>query len=299
MVAMNPPSAGPASMSDTISTAAMAGDPMPLPPPETRPGPSDDAATSPNHNTRQDPLMLPRMPERLVPVKQAKSARDSSVVMLDRQPDHPVGPAVRMINSKRITINYELKNVGPSGVSAVELWYTQDGSKTWRKREVPPQTHPPYVIEVNDEGLYGFTLLARNGIGLSKEPPQAGDLPQVWIEVDLTPPLVHLTGVSAKCTAKAQNVVIRWTASDKNLSPRPIALSYAMKAEGPWMPIATHLENTGRYEWPLPADVPARFVIRVDATDVVGNIGSDQTAKPVLMDRAQPTVSILAIEAGK
>jgi hypothetical protein len=277
----------------------MAGDPLQLPPPANPSGPSEDPSPTPNHSTHQDPLMLPRMPERLVPVKLTRRADDSSAVTLEHQPNHPVGPAVRMINSKRITINYELKNVGPSGVSAVELWYTQDGSKTWKKREVPPQSHPPYIIEVNDEGLYGFTLLARNGIGLSKEPPQPGDLPQVWIEVDLTPPLVHLTGVSAKCTAKAQNVVIRWTASDKNLTAKPITLSYALKPEGPWTPIATHLENSGRYEWPLPADVPARFVIRVDAADAVGNIGSDQTPKPVLMDRAQPTVTILAIEPGK
>src|SRR5262249_31386977 len=159
-------------------------------------------------------------------------------------------------------VNYEVKDVGPSGVSGVELWYTQDGSKTWKKRDVPPQTQPPYIIEVNDEGLYGFTLLAKNGIGLSKDPPQAGDLPQVWVEVDLTKPVVHLSAVNARCSGKSQCVVIHWTAADKNLGPRPITLSYALKPEGPWNPIATNLENTGRYEWPLPADVPCRFLIR-------------------------------------
>src|SRR5262249_3684512 len=165
-------------------------------------------------------LIVPPLPKLdpapgLVPVKAEKPAVDPGIVTLDHQADRPTGPAVRMINSKRITVNYEVKDVGPSGVSGVELWYTQDGSKTWKKRDVPPQPQPPYIIEVNDEGLYGFTLLAKNGIGLSKDPPQAGDLPQVWVEVDLTKPVVHLSAVNARCSGKSQCVVIHWTAADK------------------------------------------------------------------------------------
>jgi hypothetical protein len=302
MMAMNTPA--PSSMPPSLggtSPAALASDPMPLPLPDQT-GSRSPSVPEPFPAAPPDPLLTPAArsePTVPVPGKTMKSAPDGGIVMLDHQPNHPAGPAVRMINSKRITINYELKDVGPSGVSGVELWYTQDGSKSWKKREVPPQSQPPYIIEVNDEGLYGFTLLARNGVGLSKDPPQPGDLPQVWVEVDLTSPVVHLTGVNAKCTSKSQNVVIRWTATDKNLAPKPITLSYAQKAEGPWKPIATHLENTGRFEWPLPTEVPSRFLIRVEATDAVGNLGMDQTPKPVLMDRAQPTVSIITIEAGK
>src|SRR5205814_7780517 len=38
----------------------------------------------------------------------------------------------RLVGSKRVSLNYELKEVGPSGVSQVELWYTQDG-RSWNK----------------------------------------------------------------------------------------------------------------------------------------------------------------------
>jgi hypothetical protein len=224
-----------------------------------------------------------------------KAPPTPGVVVIDQQQDHTASPAVRMVNSKRITINYEVKDVGPSGISGIELWFTQDG-KTWKKRDVSSSAKPPYVVEVNEEGLYGFTLLARNGIGLAKEAPQPGDAPMIWVEVDLTNPVVQLTGVNANCVKKTQNVIIHWRATDKNFGPRPITLSYATKEEGPWQTIAAHVPNTGRYVWPLPADAPVRFYVRVEAADVVGNVGMAQTPKPVLMDRSQPTVSILNVE---
>jgi hypothetical protein len=303
-VALNQPAGTPSPIllgPGAASTAALASD-AGTPHMADRPAslPETDKASAPAvPPAKPEPIVPPGKPEDSVPSKTSKPAMDpGGIVTLDHQANLPSPPAVRMVNSKRITINYEVKDVGPSGVSGVELWYTQDG-KSWKKRDVPPQTQPPYIIEVNEEGLYGFTLLAKNGIGLSKDPPQSGDLPQVWVEVDLTSPVVHLTGVNAKCSHNKQNVVIRWNATDKNLAPKPITLSYAAKAGGPWSPIATHIENTGRYEWPLPADFPSRFLIRVEAADAVGNIGMDQTPKPVLMDRAQPTVSITNIESGK
>jgi hypothetical protein len=236
----------------------------------------------------------PSKPEGVVPAKKYKTA--PAVVMLDHQPNRPNPPAVRMVNSKRITINYEVKDVGPSGISGVELWCTQDG-KTWTKRDTSHQARPPYVVEVEEEGLYGFTLLARNGIGLGQEAPKSGDLPQIWVEVDMTSPVVRLTAVNASCTGNQQNVIIHWKASDKNLGPRPITLSYAESEEGPWQVIAANALNTGRYVWSLPAELPARFLVRVEATDLVGNSGSSQTPKPVLMDRSQPVVNILDVDA--
>jgi hypothetical protein len=229
-----------------------------------------------------------------VPGKQDKATQD--LVMLDRQSQQARPPAVRMVKTKRITINYEVKDVGPSGISGVELWCTQDG-KTWTKRDMSRKIKPPYVVDVEEEGLYGFTLLAKNGIGLGPESPKSGDLPQIWVEVDMTRPVVHLTGVNASSTGKVQNVIVHWKANDKNLGPRPITLSYAPCEEGPWQVMAANVPNTGRYVWPMPPETPARFLVRVEAADLVGNVGSAQTPKPVLMDRAQPVVNILNVDS--
>ena len=50
----------------------------------------------------------------------------------------------------RLTADFEIKDVGPSGVSGVELWYTQD-ARDWRKYDAPPTAHA-YIVEVDEEG---------------------------------------------------------------------------------------------------------------------------------------------------
>jgi hypothetical protein len=203
-----------------------------------------------------------------------------------------------MVNSKRIVLNYELKDVGPSGVSAVELWVTRPDSRTWHKHESTGKTGPPYVIEVPEEGTYGFTLIARNGVGVGKEPPQPGDLPQVWVEVDLTKPKVKLVDVKPGARPQAREVSIQWEASDRNLARRPITLSYAECADGPWVPLAANIANSGKHTCSMPANAPASFFTRVEAVDLVGKVGSAQSTKPTSIDLSQPSVSILGVESG-
>jgi hypothetical protein len=206
----------------------------------------------------------------------------------------PSGP-IRMVNDKRFSINYEVKDVGPTGVSQIDLWYTSDGHD-WHKAGVIHEAHSPYTANVDRDGLYGLTMVARSGIGLGKRPPRPGDAPQVWIEVDTTKPEVKLTGLRANLGPDTHHLVINWTATDKNLGPKPITLAYAEQADGPWTPIAANIENTGRYVWQVPKAASARLMLKVEATDMAGNVAAAQTPDPIALDLAQPTVAILAIE---
>jgi hypothetical protein len=192
-------------------------------------------------------------------------------------------PAFRMVNTKKFTLNFEVKDVGVTGISSVDLWCTQD-MHTWKKFESVQQLANALLVEVKDEGTYGFTLLARNGNGLGKAPPQPGDLPQVWVSVDLTPPAVTLSGVEMSLTSKSPSLIIRWTAKDRNFGPRPVTLSYASNPEGPWTLMAANVDNTGRYEWPLTDCVPANMYVRVQAADLNGNVGYAQTENPIRLD---------------
>lgn len=195
----------------------------------------------------------------------------------------PAAPAIRMVNSKRVTLNYELKDVGASGVSGVELWCTQDGH-TWKKGEIVAQTSHSFTVEVKEEGLYGFTLLARNGAGVGKDAPAAGEQPQVWVTVDVTKPAVQIVSVELDRNAKTPTVEVHWVAKDKNLGPKPITLSYAEQPEGPWTPIAAGVENSGQYEWQPKPDVPHRIYLKVEAVDMPGNAAAAQTANPLKLE---------------
>jgi hypothetical protein len=211
----------------------------------------------------------------------------------------PVDPDRRLVNSKRISLNYEVKEVGPSGVSTIELWYTQDG-RSWSRYPLPrtgeEAQRPPLVFEVNSEGVYGFTLVARSGVGLGERPPQVGDRPQIWVEVDLTRPVVSLHNVIVGQGPDKGKLTIHWSARDKNLGRDPISISYGEQAAGPWTPIVGPIQNSGRYVWSMPQNVPYQFLVRVEAADLAGNVGEAVTPNLVKVDLSQPKVRILQVE---
>jgi hypothetical protein len=209
---------------------------------------------------------------------------------------------VRMVNSKRFTLNYNVKEVGPSRVSTVDIWSTQDG-QSWQKLRTQnctdsPDAKPPFAIEiqVDNEGLYGFTLVVHSGVGLSERSPQVGDEPQVWVEVDVTKPVVQLVKIIVGRGPDLGKMTIAWRATDKNLGDRPITLSYAESSDGPWTIIAEKLENTGRYVWKMPENKPYQFLVRAEAVDKAGNVGAAVTAEKVAVDLSLPKVQIIGIE---
>jgi hypothetical protein len=215
-----------------------------------------------------------------------------------KAPDPPAGGGVRVVGSKKISLDYEVLEVGKSGLAVVELWYTRNDLRNWTKYNEQTNPQPPYTFEVSEEGLYGFTLVARNNAGLGEAPPKAGDQPQTWVEVDLTKPLVRLNGVDVGRGTELGTMTITWSASDKNLAKRPITLSYGESLEGPWQLIAEHEENTGRYVWRMPENVPYRMYVRVEALDSAGNLGGAELSKPVIVDMSQPKVKVRNVAPG-
>jgi hypothetical protein len=182
-------------------------------------------------------------------------------------------------------------------VKTVEVWWTQERG-IWQKypSEFPPDA--PFEIAVEGEGRYGFTLVAVSGVGHAESRPQAGDPPQVWVEVDLTPPAVQLIGVDVGSGADKGTVTIRWRASDKFLAAQPITLSYGT-ADNQWVTIAANIANDGRYVWRMPEGLPYQFPIRVEAIDQAGNVGSDKTQKDVIVDLSIPKARVIGIEGVK
>jgi hypothetical protein len=58
------------------------------------------------------------------------------------------------------------------------------------------------------------------------------------------------------------------------------------------MPCATNLANTGQYVWHLSDGLPARLMVRAEATDRVGNTGGDQATLPAPIDLSRPEAAI-------
>jgi hypothetical protein len=209
----------------------------------------------------------------------------------------PVVPTT-LVNSRRVHLNFEISDVGPSGVSSVELWATRDG-KSWQRYSNEPPPSGPLVVHVAEEGRYGFSIIVRNGLGLAAAAPKHGEAPQMWVDVDETKPVVKMTDCQVGKGPDAGALHVKWEASDVNLAAKPITICTGNTKDGPWTPVATALEAAGDHTWQMPKDMPYEFYVRVEATDRAGNVGYVVTHETMKVDLARPRGTILGVGAEK
>lgn len=204
--------------------------------------------------------------------------------------DHP-----RMVKSERFELDYDVEEIGRAGVAKVEVWGTKNGGKTWESYGVDADNRSPITVKVDGEGLYGFRIVIESGAGLRGDAPRPGDKPDVWVGVDTTKPMVRITGAEVGIGLQAGDMVIRWDAHDARLAERPISIYYSTKAGGPWVTIATGLENSGRFVWRLDTDAPERVYLRIAVRDEAGNVEQYDTPDPVGLDPIRPKGRIRSV----
>jgi hypothetical protein len=242
------------------------------------------------------------------------------------------GPQVQYVNSRRLTLDYQVSRLGASGVSTVEVYLTRDDGKSWEKwqaldsggadlKPAPAATPAPYdgvgaapvpdarpagggqrrsvSLDVNADGAYGFYLVVRSGVGLGKPPPAPGTPPQIRLVVDTLPPRA---GVYEPQVDPSQRdaVVICWKAEDMNLTARPITLEWTADRSDPtrpWKPVTAEPlpAQPDHYAWHPPQDVPGRVYLRIKVADLAGNVTCVETPGPVVVDLVEPEVTNVGI----
>lgn len=205
------------------------------------------------------------------------------------------GPRPRMVNSRVFEWEYDLESIGAAGIARVELWVTRDNGRTWASMGVDPDNRSPIRTGVRDEGLYGYRITVQSAGGALPRAPQAGDLPEMWIGVDLSKPTVRMLNAELGTGPQLGEIAITWEAGDALLATRPVTLQYAAQPGGPWTVIAAGLENNGRYAWRYDAQTPERIYLRLEARDEAGNIGVSESSEPVSLERTIPTGKLRAV----
>jgi len=219
-------------------------------------------------------------------------------------------PPLQMVRDRQVTFEYEVTKLGPSGLGTVEVYMTRDEGRSWQRAPmeqpagpaVPmdargaavPQRHS-VTVQLEQEGIYGFYLVVKNGAGLGKPAPQAGEPPQIRIELDTTAPVANLF-VPELDSHEENAVVLSWSAADRNLAPNPITLEWAERRDGKWEAIGADLPNTGRFLWKLPSNIPANVYLRLSVRDTAGNLGIAETPNPVLIDLVLPTFTTVTVK---
>ena len=219
-------------------------------------------------------------------------------------PSTPPGrPAIHYINSLQVALPFRISNVGVSGVPTMDLWYTRDMGRNWQKMprtNDDASTHTPgdgvdltkqFTFTAPGEGLYGFTVVVRSGVGIGDADPRPGEAPKQLVEVDITKPEIEMH-VSRGAGNDVRNVTIEWTSRDKNLAERPVTLLHSASKEGPWEPIITDQEARGRYVWTITDQGPFQFYVQARVADKAGNTSVATSQDRITVDLSRPKAEL-------
>lgn len=229
----------------------------------------------------------------------------------------PESPHAQVINFLTFDLAYEVESRGPSGISRLVLWVTRDDGRSWLKWDEQDGKGSSIRVNLNKpsnpqpEGSYGFRVVPVSGAGLSEREPTAGDVPDLRVIVDISPPQVDLFPPVGD-PANPDTLVIKWKATDKNWGDDPITIEWSDKPIGPWQPVASggdsvqtvsgsttpmlrRLPNTGQYAWHVPSGLSPRVYLKVCARDAAGNVREVITRDPILIDLVKPKAKINGI----
>jgi hypothetical protein len=185
------------------------------------------------------------------------------------------------LKTTQFELNYTVDAIGPSGVSEVQLWATQDGGKSWERWGVDSDLQSPITVNAPGEGIFGFRVVVTDKSGLVGKAPVAGDSPDVIVHVDTSAPDIKITSAPYGQAEDAGKLAIFWETNDVQLSLRPITLSYSQSPHGPWNTIEENLRDTGYYAWKTTPTTPERVYLRIDAVDQAGNENFFVTPIPI------------------
>jgi hypothetical protein len=212
-------------------------------------------------------------------------------------------PPVELVNKPQAKIEFQVGKYGPSGLGSVDVYVTSDDGASWTlattDRNVtlpsPAEMHGgvpvagAVTVELKDEGVvHGYYIVVKSRAGLGKKPPEPGTVPQVRIEMDITPPSVEMYKPQPDPN-RHDTLLLSWKATDKNLANNPVTIEWAQQKDGQWNVIgAADMANSGQYSWQVPANVPPSVYLRLSVRDAAGNRAVAQTQEPELVDLSVP-----------
>ena len=192
------------------------------------------------------------------------------------------GRPLQMSRSRRFAWEYDVQHDGSTARGLrVELWSTRDGGVTWQRSGIDTDGTSPIEVSLPAAGLYGFRLeIAAEATAATG--PRSGESPETWVVVDDEPPQVEVSHAGPAADEPGV-VLIRYACRDQLIAPRSARLSFSPHPAGPWSTLAEGIDCEGTHRWQPDRATPPRVYIRVDVSDVAGNVGHAVTPEPVAL----------------
>ncbi len=159
-----------------------------------------------------------------------------------------------------------------------EQWLPATGATSWTYAGAAPGW--------SDGATYTIRSRAGDSAG-NIETPTAGSS----FTFDATAPVVTVVSPNGgELWAGGQSYAISWTATDSvGLVSAPITLSVSYDNGVNWSVLATAQANSGSHIWTTPAIDSTQVLVRAEAVDRAGNVGSDRSDAAFSLDNAPPT----------
>lgn len=206
----------------------------------------------------------------------------------------PSATGAQIVNHHIFDLEYQIDDVGPSGVSAVELFVTEDAGQHWFTYGNDNDVHSPVLIDTRGEGTFGFAVRVRNGLGFADDAPQPGQAPEIVVTVDESLPEIELAQPLIR-TDGFGTIHLSWKVRELNPASTPVRLEYAAAPNGPWTLVFDWQFDQGEYQWGVRPGTPTQLYFRLLARDAAGNVATAQTMQPVVVDLRRPVGRLLRV----
>ena len=203
---------------------------------------------------------------------------------------------VQMVSNQVFDLDYQVEDVGPSGVSAVELFVTENGGQQWFRYGNDADLKSPFSVDSQGEGTFGFAVRVVNGLGFADNPPQPGQAPEIVVTVDQTAPMIEIAQPTVRSDGFG-SIQLAWRINEKFPTPTPVRLEHATTTNGPWTPVFDWQVDQGSHQWAVRPGTPSLLYFRLLARDAAGNVAAAQPAEPVIVDMKKPIGRLLRVQA--
>jgi hypothetical protein len=207
----------------------------------------------------------------------------------------PAADKPQLLNGVKCVLDYA---IDMPNVTKVEGYATKDGGQTWLPLGEDADHKSPFEFELPGDGAYGLVLVVSTP-SHAGQPPAAGDTPDWFVEIKTSKPAVEMTDIRLGTGDEAGQLVLVWAAHDKQLTPNPVSLSWATSPTGPWTLGATNMKASGTARWAVPKEAGSKVFLRLEATDLAGNVGTWESSEPVMMGSEKAHIRILGVSVKK
>jgi len=183
----------------------------------------------------------------------------------------------------------------------IDIYYSSDNGGTWTQvaaGEVNDGAYPWTVPSLDSAQCLVRVVITDAATGTAQDTSDG----VFTITTDLTDPTVTVTNPDGgESYAGGSTQSINWTAND-NVAVTSIDLYFSSNGGAEWAIIATGEANDGTYSWTVPGVESDQCLVKVEASDAAGNVGSD-TSDAVfsitITEETPPSVTVKTPNGGE